>query len=245
MTSKATSQIAQAHNTQGWGNPAHTQDPDQPVFAIDKINTKELSTKERKTRARIKEALIELLEENGVERLTIRALAQRANINRGTVYLHFANKAEVVTYFENEVLSEIEQALTDPHYTQLAPTYPHTPTIFSKPALVQALHVIVDNIALIRAFVHSSSMGDPVHILKRVSDELLDYQLAHSNACICGSDVIPVPYARTVLISQVLAILCYWIESDGETPPYAIAEMIEEVAQNPTHSFICPAHTNK
>ncbi|QOX66040.1 TetR/AcrR family transcriptional regulator [Anoxybacterium hadale] len=39
---------------------------------------------------------IELLAEKGFEKITIRDIAERANINRGTVYLHFVDKFDLL-----------------------------------------------------------------------------------------------------------------------------------------------------
>lgn len=46
----------------------------------------------QRTRQAIMEAFIGLVEELGFEKITIQAIADRANVNRGTIYLHFADK---------------------------------------------------------------------------------------------------------------------------------------------------------
>ena len=42
----------------------------------------------RKTRSAIKSSFIELLNEKELEKITIQDIADRADINRGTFYLH-------------------------------------------------------------------------------------------------------------------------------------------------------------
>ncbi|GIP60075.1 TetR/AcrR family transcriptional regulator [Paenibacillus sp. FSL W8-0186] len=49
-----------------------------------------------KTRQAIMEAFIGLIEERGFEKITIHAIADRANVNRGTVYLHFTDKYDLL-----------------------------------------------------------------------------------------------------------------------------------------------------
>jgi AcrR family transcriptional regulator len=39
---------------------------------------------------------MELLTEKGFEKITVNAIAERANINRGTVYLHYADKFDLL-----------------------------------------------------------------------------------------------------------------------------------------------------
>ncbi len=50
----------------------------------------------QKTRQLIMNTFIDLLAENGFEKITINGIAERANINRGTVYLHYVDKFDLL-----------------------------------------------------------------------------------------------------------------------------------------------------
>jgi AcrR family transcriptional regulator len=50
----------------------------------------------QKTRQLIVNTFMELLTEKGFEKITINDIAERANINRGTVYLHYADKFDLL-----------------------------------------------------------------------------------------------------------------------------------------------------
>ena len=50
----------------------------------------------QKTRQLIMDTFISLLAEKGFEKITINDIAERANINRGTVYLHFVDKFDLL-----------------------------------------------------------------------------------------------------------------------------------------------------
>jgi AcrR family transcriptional regulator len=50
----------------------------------------------QKTRQSIMNTFIDLLEEKGFEKITINDIAERANINRGTVYLHYTDKFDLL-----------------------------------------------------------------------------------------------------------------------------------------------------
>ena len=60
-----------------------------------------------KTKKLIKSALSELIQEKGFDHVSITDLTQRANINRGTFYLHYQDKYDLLEKFENEVLDDI------------------------------------------------------------------------------------------------------------------------------------------
>ncbi|MFJ7731244.1 TetR/AcrR family transcriptional regulator [Lysinibacillus sp. NPDC097231] len=53
------------------------------------------------TKQTIKQALIIQIEEVGFERVTVKNLALTANINRGTFYLHYKDKFEVMEDLQN------------------------------------------------------------------------------------------------------------------------------------------------
>lgn len=53
----------------------------------------------------LRAALIELIEERGVEGFTVNDLCARADLNRGTFYNHFRDKEDLLTSLEDEVMS--------------------------------------------------------------------------------------------------------------------------------------------
>jgi len=50
----------------------------------------------QKTRQLIMNTFVDLLAEKGFEKITINDIAERANINRGTVYLHYVDKFDLL-----------------------------------------------------------------------------------------------------------------------------------------------------
>ena len=52
-----------------------------------------------KTRKLILNAFLKLLKEKGFEKITIQDIADEADINRGTVYLHFEDKYHLMDYY--------------------------------------------------------------------------------------------------------------------------------------------------
>lgn len=61
------------------------------------------------TKQAIKKALIQQVEEVGFERVTVKKLALAAQINRGTFYLHYADKYAVMEDLQQELLLELER----------------------------------------------------------------------------------------------------------------------------------------
>ncbi|HJE19896.1 MAG TPA: TetR/AcrR family transcriptional regulator [Aliicoccus persicus] len=64
-----------------------------------------------KTRNAILEACNQLLETKSIEQITINDIADTANINRGTFYLHFKDKYEMITNFEDKMISLLHETI--------------------------------------------------------------------------------------------------------------------------------------
>lgn len=62
-----------------------------------------------RTQLAIRDALVTLIKENGFDTLTVSDIVARANINRGTFYLHYQDKFDLLEQTETEILEEIQQ----------------------------------------------------------------------------------------------------------------------------------------
>lgn len=71
---------------------------------------KKSGTKDRrigKTQKSIRDALVNLLAEKDVSEITIKELAERANINRKTFYMHYTNIDDIFDKIENEIIEKL------------------------------------------------------------------------------------------------------------------------------------------
>src|SRR5471030_1141297 len=59
-----------------------------------------------KTQKSIRDALMNLLEEKDVSQITIKELAENANINRKTFYMHFSSIDDIFDKIENEIIEK-------------------------------------------------------------------------------------------------------------------------------------------
>lgn len=58
---------------------------------------------------KIKDAAIELIEEEGYEKLSIRKIASKIEYSPTTIYLYYKDKAEIITDMSNELYSKVEK----------------------------------------------------------------------------------------------------------------------------------------
>lgn len=75
------------------------------------MERKEDDRRVRKTKARLREALVELLREKRVEEIAVTELTRRADVNRGTFYCHYRDVHQMVEQLEEELFEEFEGLL--------------------------------------------------------------------------------------------------------------------------------------
>lgn len=66
----------------------------------------------RLSKTMLKNALIELLQENGIEKISIYELCDKAQINRTTFYKYYGNQYDLLSDIENDCFAGIEEHLT-------------------------------------------------------------------------------------------------------------------------------------
>lgn len=64
-----------------------------------------------RTKASIKKAMFDLLNEKPFEKITVRDIAKSAMINRATFYLHYLDKYDLIDNIELDVLNEMNDAM--------------------------------------------------------------------------------------------------------------------------------------
>ena len=74
-------------------------------------NNRKMDRRTRYTRQTIRETLLELMREKGFRRVTVTEVCKRAEINRGTFYLHYLDLNDVLDDILAELISETTCAL--------------------------------------------------------------------------------------------------------------------------------------
>lgn len=131
-----------------------------------------LDRRVRKTRRQLKECLTRLLKEKKIQDITVRELAEMADINRGTFYLHYKDVFDLMDQIKNELVEEVESVLT--HHP--------VPELVARPslALSELFPLVQENVEIV--FYLNRRNGDLnfVNRLKRIVSEKCLKRLAGS-----------------------------------------------------------------
>lgn len=68
---------------------------------------KKMDRRAVRTRRALREALIALILEKGYESITVQEITDRADLNRGTLYLHYRDKQDLLLSSSNDVYNEL------------------------------------------------------------------------------------------------------------------------------------------
>ena len=68
-----------------------------------------------KTKASLQEALIELLQDKELDKISISELCKKANVNRGTFYLHYQDVAELFEEYFHNMTEDLRIAYYEPY----------------------------------------------------------------------------------------------------------------------------------
>lgn len=187
----------------------------------------------RKTRRLLRECLIKLLQEKKIQDITVRELADMADINRGTFYLHYRDVFDLMEQIEQELMEEVEEVLTHHPVNELV----------ARPSLVlgELFPLVKDNADLIAILVGENGDLNFVNQLKRVvSEKCLKNWLDMKSP----GDPDSLGAFSSFIVSGCIGTVQYWLENGMKEPPQQMANLTEEFITKGLRVLETPAESN-
>lgn len=179
------------------------------------------------TKQQIKNAFTKLLKEKGMDSLTISEIARDANINRGTFYLHYIDKYDLMEKLENDIITELTEILLSDNPNEIEDAI----EIIPYNAILNALYYVKSDFEFIEAL--TGNGGDPMFVerFKRIIEKLIQIQIDKTDKLNFSMKGLPEDYAREILLSSAIAIILLWIKKGALESPEVIAEMLSKAKQ--------------
>ena len=170
----------------------------------------------KETRSQLKASLISLIQQQDLHTISVVKLAEGANINRGTFYLHYKGVADLVNQLEKEVYDMFKQIV----YRNIDNL--HDGNYFNP--ILEVANYIKANSEFIKAI--TSQNGDPNFIvkIKESLTRLADYYAIRAFIEI-PDNVVRETYI-SFMISGGIGVFEDWITSDFS---YSAADMINSM----------------
>lgn len=182
-----------------------------------------------KTKKLIKTALSELIQEKGFDHVSITDLTQRANINRGTFYLHYQDKYDLLEKFENEVLDDINKNAEN--YIKSIKDIDFLGEDFSneiKPFINKIFTYIKENYIIMKVILGPKSDMRFQNKIKKALNILLT-EKGWDNYFDSQNTFVSKNYFISYLVSAHIGVIRQWIDSGMNESAENMAEMISKM----------------
>ncbi|MFE6170182.1 TetR/AcrR family transcriptional regulator [Viridibacillus arvi] len=174
-----------------------------------------------KTKKVIRNALTELMADKGFDAITVRDLTEKADINRGTFYLHYHDKYDLLAQSEEEVLLKLKEIglnlknlnLNDIQffYTQNQPA----------PFLIELFEYLQENSDFMNVIL--GPKGDPSFQVK-IKEVIRQNIIQNLFIKLKKEDMlVPVDMFIAYVTSAHLGVIQQWLNSGMKQTPYEIS----------------------
>lgn len=171
-----------------------------------------------KTRQNLQTALLTLLEEKPLEKISISELCREAKVNRGTFYLHFQDVPELFEMYFKEITTDLKKAYYEPfHLTNnhIADLKPHMVRIFHHVKKFDSFYSIVFN------------RKAPLMYYYNLFDIIRDYLRLSIEEITQDTDHFHLNYTASYQANAILGMIIEWVSRDfQETPEYLSEQLL-------------------
>lgn len=177
-----------------------------------------------KTQQIIKEAFIDLINEKGFNNLTVSDITRAAGASRGTFYVHYTDKYELLTKIEDELVANITHALSE---NLDEPLTKHTAEEISGSTyrvFNKALNYVDSERITMRALFSPNGHPQFFNRIKNLVDVLFTDQLTANHGRF--SDALPIDYTKEIALNSLLNIVRHWLDKDNPETPDELADIL-------------------
>lgn len=184
-----------------------------------------------RTRKMIKKALFDLLEIKSFNDISITDITEKADINRGTFYLHYVDKFDLLRKLENEILEELIELTKNSSFDDIFCFNQEDNKVLvnkSIPFIKLIFEFLLKNKALAKGLLGSNA--DP-----KFQDRLKDFILERmkENRFIVNVDIknflVPVEYFISYVMSAHLGVIMQWVDKGMKESPEEMALILTKM----------------
>ncbi len=174
---------------------------------------KRMDRRVRRSRAAIRGAFLELIMEKEFSQITVKELAERADINRKTFYMHYSSLDDVLAEVEDIYASELEQALDRANF--------YGPDADTATVLKSVEETVMQYYDVLRRLASARSLEYIRRKVEHATAAVVEKKLAQYPSL---PDTLR-PYAAQQLASGAVATFTRWIHADDGVPFSDLAAM--------------------
>lgn len=177
-----------------------------------------------RTKRLIRDALTELMEEKGFEGITVRDLTQKADINRGTFYLHYRDKYDLLEQSEAEIINEIKN-LTNKINPLDALKFTGQGEPF--PFIINLFEYLHENSSFMKVVLGPN--GDAAFQVKMKEFIKNTFQQTIASKIKEEDMLVPLEFLISYVSSAHLGVIQHWLESGMKKSPRDMAMILSRI----------------
>lgn len=181
--------------------------------------------KSSKTKKLLSDALIKLMSEKDFDKISVKDLTEKLDINRGTFYLHYKDKYDLLQQKEDEVLKEFDEIITgvlqNLHKDFVVPS--------DRKVLLSIFTSVYSNIKKNAEFmkVILGSNGD-LNFQMKVKN-FIENWLVENISINADAEKLPIKYLAAVASSAQLGIIQKWLKTGMKETPEELANFFSNI----------------
>lgn len=175
------------------------------------MEQKRIDQRVRLTRTLLKNALVQLMQEQHISKISIRALCEVADINRSTFYVHYTDQYDLLNNVQQEVLDNLNRYLRKQDLDENHP--------ISVQVLTRILYYAKENVELFKALL---SENCDVSFQK----DLLELAQVISSQQNQSLDERTQEYIKIFGLTGAISILQKWLHDGTVESPAQMAEFV-------------------
>lgn len=176
----------------------------------------------RKTKRQLRIALMELMAEKNVKSISVRELAERADINRGTFYIHYKDVADLLQQLEDEMAERLIQVCK-------SNAFHDSKQHVSLPYLRNLYDFILENADLCNVLLGIN--GDHAYN-ERICGILRDYFLYDFLSMFYPDDKARLDYFCSFIVAGNLNLALTWLRNGAKETPEEMAKLAGDFIMN-------------
>ncbi|MBF7016332.1 TetR/AcrR family transcriptional regulator [Staphylococcus sp. 27_4_6_LY] len=182
----------------------------------------------KKSKQAIKHAFISLLQEKELDKITIKDITTLADINRGTFYLHYVDKYELLSSMEDEYIKNLSEKL---HFDYFYIQYTNTEDFakaFTTNILKNIMSYIANNIDFYKVILNLERKSQIESKISQLMFNNMQTLITSSNQI----EGIPLDYFHSYVSGATISFIKHWVQDDNRMSVDDLADILFKIIFN-------------
>lgn len=175
----------------------------------------------KRTKMLLQNALVDLMLEKAVGKISVKELTQKADVNRSTFYLHYLDIYDMLEQMENEFVETIQGFFHD-FFTPLPTSMPLTLFVNISEWLEQDKEYYVK-------LLRGSASG---YIFEELESRIRDEFLTLLYLIFLDEESLDLRTRVNFTVSGTVGVLRMWVMEGGNISPVELSETIDDILNN-------------